>query len=107
MGGVPRPLRVVGTAAAVLLGGFLAATVGTVAVYETVRKREETKRRKSGLLCGVCKGKGFYACKLCRGSSTIQWSPLYDPVAINPCLCPTCDGKKIQRCLNCLGKGYA
>ena len=45
--------------------------------------------------CGACKGKGFHPCKLCRGSSTISWSPIYDPLAINPCLCPTCDGKKL------------
>ncbi|KAJ4953912.1 hypothetical protein NE237_030744 [Protea cynaroides] len=56
--------------------------------------------------CGVCKGTGFYSCKLCTGSSTIEWSPLCDPVVINPCLCPTCEGNRVQRCLNCLGKGY-
>ncbi|CAA6671878.1 unnamed protein product [Spirodela intermedia] len=82
MGGTPRPLRAVGAAAGFLLG------------------------RQSAPPCGVCKGKGFQACKLCRGSSTVEWSPLYDPIAISPCLCPTCDGRKIQRCLNCIGKGY-
>ena len=48
------------------------------------------------LPCGVCRGKGFYICKLCKGNSTIQWSPLYDPVAINPCVCPTCDGNRSE-----------
>ncbi|CAA7409011.1 unnamed protein product [Spirodela intermedia] len=106
MGGTPRPLRAVGAAAGFLVGGFLAVTLGTVATYEAVRKRDEARRRKSAPPCGVCKGKGFQACKLCRGSSTVEWSPLYDPIAISPCLCPTCDGRKIQRCLNCIGKGY-
>ncbi|KAK3029109.1 hypothetical protein RJ639_039253, partial [Escallonia herrerae] len=49
---------------------------------------------KRGNPCGVCKGKGFCPCKLCKGKSTIEWSPLYDPVVINPCLCPTCDGNR-------------
>lgn len=52
-------------------------------------------QKKTALPCGVCKGKGFYICKLCNGNATIQWSPLYDPVAINPCLCPTCDGNRL------------
>lgn len=50
---------------------------------------------RNGKECGVCKGKGFYKCKLCKGKSTIEWSPLYDPIVINPCLCPTCDGNKL------------
>ncbi|KAI5000902.1 hypothetical protein ZWY2020_010861, partial [Hordeum vulgare] len=64
-------------------------------------------QRKFAMQCGACEGKGTYRCRLCRGSSTVEWSPLYDPVFVNPCLCPTCDGTRIQRCLNCLGKGYA
>ena len=27
-------------------------------------------------------------------NASIKWSPLYDPVCINPCLCPTCDGHR-------------
>lgn len=45
--------------------------------------------------CGSCKGKGFYICKLCKGNATIKWSPLYDPIFINPCLCPTCEGNRL------------
>ncbi|KAK2966277.1 hypothetical protein RJ640_018088 [Escallonia rubra] len=50
---------------------------------------------KRGNPCGVCKGIGFCPCKLCKRKSTIEWSPLYDPVVINPCLCPTCDGNRL------------
>ncbi|TYI24949.1 hypothetical protein ES332_A05G020600v1 [Gossypium tomentosum] len=71
------------------------------------RSVAERNRRKFALPCGVCKGKGFYLCKLCNGNATIKWSPLYDPIHINPCVCPTCDGNRVQRCLNCLGKGYS
>ncbi|TYI24952.1 hypothetical protein ES332_A05G020600v1 [Gossypium tomentosum] len=56
------------------------------------RSVAERNRRKFALPCGVCKGKGFYLCKLCNGNATIKWSPLYDPIHINPCVCPTCDG---------------
>ena len=52
-------------------------------------------QRKVALPCGVCRGKGFYICKLCNGNATIEWSPMYDPVAINPCLCPTCEGNRL------------
>lgn len=52
-------------------------------------------QRKVALPCGVCRGKGFYICKLCKGNATIEWSPMYDPVAINPCLCPTCEGNRL------------
>ena len=45
--------------------------------------------------CGACEGKGTYACRLCRGSATIEWSPMHDPVFVNPCLCPTCDGTRL------------
>ena len=52
-------------------------------------------QRKVALPCGVCRGKGFYKCKLCNGNATIEWSPMHDLVAINPCLCPTCEGNRL------------
>lgn len=53
-----------------------------------------TCQRKFAMPCDACAGKGTYACRLCKGSTTIEWSPMYDPVFINPCLCPTCDGTR-------------
>ncbi|KAL6221736.1 hypothetical protein ACLB2K_002787 [Fragaria x ananassa] len=103
---IPKPLQTVGKAAAVIFAGFLTLNLASTATIGAIRVAVESKRKKTALPCGVCKGKGFYICKLCQGNATIQWSPLYDPVAINPCLCPTCDGNRVQRCLNCLGKGY-
>ncbi|KAK9933657.1 hypothetical protein M0R45_020842 [Rubus argutus] len=103
---IPKPLQTVGKAAAVILGGFLTLNLASTAAMGAIRLAVESRRKKTALPCGVCKGKGFYICKLCNGNATIQWSPLYDPVAINPCLCPTCDGNRVQRCLNCVGKGY-
>lgn len=104
--GVPPPVRALGSAAAIFLGGFFAVSLVSSVTVRTLQSVAEAKRKKYASLCGVCQGKGFYTCKLCKGDSTIKWSPLYDPVVINPCLCPTCEGNRVQRCLNCLGKGY-
>ncbi|PSS36235.1 Chaperone protein like [Actinidia chinensis var. chinensis] len=105
-GGVPPPVRTLASAAAVILGGMLTLSLASSASIRALKAVTEAKRKKFALPCGVCKGKGFYICKLCKGNSTIEWSPLYDPVFINPCVCPTCEGNRVQRCLNCLGKGY-
>uniref|UniRef100_A0A2P2PT79 Uncharacterized protein n=1 Tax=Rhizophora mucronata TaxID=61149 RepID=A0A2P2PT79_RHIMU len=103
---IPKPLRSLATASAIILGGLVTLNITSTIAIGTLRFATERKRRKNALPCGACRGKGYYICKLCKGNATIQWSPLYDPVAINPCLCPTCDGNRVQRCLNCLGKGY-
>ncbi|PKA53200.1 hypothetical protein AXF42_Ash009930 [Apostasia shenzhenica] len=103
---VPRPIRMMASAAAYLLGGLFTISLASSAAIKMLKSVSESNKRKLAIPCSICKGKGFYNCKLCKGKSTIEWSPLYDPIAINPCLCPTCDGNRIQRCLNCLGKGY-
>ncbi|KAK4777982.1 hypothetical protein SAY87_018169 [Trapa incisa] len=103
---IPPQLRFLGRGAAIILGGLISINIVSAVTISAVRSVTEMKRKKISLPCIVCKGKGFYICKLCGGNAAIQWSPLYDPVAINPCVCPTCEGNRIQRCLNCLGKGY-
>uniref|UniRef100_A0A2N9IA13 Uncharacterized protein n=1 Tax=Fagus sylvatica TaxID=28930 RepID=A0A2N9IA13_FAGSY len=103
---IPKPMRRLATGTAIILGGIVSLNLASTVAIKAIRFTNEAKRRKVALPCGVCRGKGFYICKLCKGNATIEWSPLYDPVAINPCLCPTCDGNRVQRCLNCLGKGY-
>ncbi|THG00302.1 hypothetical protein TEA_014671 [Camellia sinensis var. sinensis] len=95
-GGVPHPLRKVASAAAILVGGALTLSLATSATIRTLQAIVDAKQKKFALACGVCKGKGFYICKLCKGKSTIHWSPLYDPLVINPCLCPTCDGNRFM-----------
>ncbi|KAL3523340.1 hypothetical protein ACH5RR_016174 [Cinchona calisaya] len=105
-------LPVLAIGAAVILGGTFAISAVTSSVirYSTSMKKVlvlvgTLVKRKYGRPCRACKGRGFYPCKLCKASGAIQWSPLYDPLVINPCLCPTCDGLKVQHCLNCLGWG--
>ncbi|XP_028548171.1 uncharacterized protein LOC110105577 [Dendrobium catenatum] len=105
-GGIPRPFRAMASVAGILLGGLFTVSLASSAAIRALQSISEAKKRKLAISCTNCQGKGFYSCKLCKGNSTIEWSPLYDPIAINPCLCPTCDGNRIQRCLNCLGKGY-
>ncbi|GLT33912.1 hypothetical protein SLA2020_084650 [Shorea laevis] len=104
---VPKSLQALGKGTAVILGGFITVNIATSAAVAAFRSVVEEKWKKFALPCGVCKEKGFYVCKLCQGNATIKWSPLYDPIHINPCVCPTCDGNRVQHCLNCLGKGYS
>ncbi|XP_044946071.1 uncharacterized protein LOC123395194 isoform X1 [Hordeum vulgare subsp. vulgare] len=104
---VRRQLQAVGRAAAYFGGGFLLLSTASTVAVRSLRFLSDTNQRKFAMQCGACEGKGTYGCRLCRGSSTVEWSPLYDPVFVNPCICPTCDGTRVQRCLNCLGKGYA
>ncbi|XP_019167146.1 PREDICTED: uncharacterized protein LOC109162895 [Ipomoea nil] len=101
-GGVPQLFRALAVGASVIVGAIY--TVGAVA-GSIHRRNSALKREKHGKPCGVCKGRGYYTCKLCKAKGTIQWSPLYDPLVINPCVCPTCEGNKVQKCLNCLGFG--
>ncbi|XP_061345302.1 protein BUNDLE SHEATH DEFECTIVE 2, chloroplastic [Gastrolobium bilobum] len=100
------PLRTLVTGAAVILGGVVTLNLASTATLKALNFASELKRKKIALPCRACRGKGFYICKLCNGNVTIAWSPMYDPIAINPCVCPTCEGNRVQRCLNCLGKGY-
>ncbi|OAY31652.1 hypothetical protein MANES_14G129700v8 [Manihot esculenta] len=89
------------------LGGLIALNIISSIAIGTFRYATKLKLRKDAVPCGICKQKGFiYANGVKAGSANIKWSPLYDPIAFNPCLCPTCDGNKVQLCLNCLGKGY-
>ncbi|XP_047329264.1 uncharacterized protein LOC124932646 isoform X2 [Impatiens glandulifera] len=88
-----------------LIGGVAALSLTSSLAVGAFQAVAESKRKKSAMPCHKCKGIGFYVCKLCKGNSTIQWSPMFDPLIINPCLCPTCEGNKVQRCLNCVGKG--
>ncbi|XP_039124876.1 uncharacterized protein LOC120261177 [Dioscorea cayenensis subsp. rotundata] len=105
-GGIPQPLRALASAAGFVVGGIFTLSLASSVAIRVLQNAAESKRKKIARPCTVCKGKGFYVCKLCGGNSTIKWSPLYDPIVINPCLCPTCDGNRVQRCLNCLGKCY-
>ncbi|KAG8077197.1 hypothetical protein GUJ93_ZPchr0007g4828 [Zizania palustris] len=90
-----RQLQAAGRAAAYLGGGFLLLSSASSAAVRSLRSLSDANQRKFAAPCGSCEGKGAYACRLCRGNSTIEWSPLYDPVFVNPCLCPTCDGTRL------------
>ncbi|KMT02927.1 hypothetical protein BVRB_8g195030 [Beta vulgaris subsp. vulgaris] len=101
---LPQPFLVAIKAGATVGGGLIILSLAASSTIKVIQFATEAKRKSLAKPCQVCRGKGFYICKLCKGNATIQWSPLYDPIHINPCQCPTCDGHCIQRCLNCLGK---
>ncbi|KAJ9538831.1 hypothetical protein OSB04_031564 [Centaurea solstitialis] len=94
-------VRTLAKGAAVTLGGIFSITIISSTAISLLHKRGEIgssssmkKKNGSSSSCDVCREKGFYICKLCNGNGTIEWSPLYDPLFINPCLCPTCDGHR-------------
>jgi hypothetical protein len=39
------------------------------------------------------------------GVSAIDWQPIKNALTRRLTVCPTCDGRKVQRCLNCCGSG--
>uniref|UniRef100_A0A453F1E5 Uncharacterized protein n=1 Tax=Aegilops tauschii subsp. strangulata TaxID=200361 RepID=A0A453F1E5_AEGTS len=92
---VRRQLQAVGRVAAYLGGGLLLLSTASTAAVRSLRFLSDTNQRKFAMQCGACEGKGTYGCRLCRGSATVEWSPLYDPVFVNPCLCPTCDATRL------------
>lgn len=100
------PLRVVATAGAAVAAGMFTLSMASSVSLNVLSTVVEKRRKKTAPPCACCKGRGFTECRLCKGESTIDWSPLYDPVISKPCICPTCDGNKVQKCLNCVGKGY-
>ncbi|URD86225.1 hypothetical protein MUK42_25408 [Musa troglodytarum] len=104
-GRVPPPWRVLGTATAFIFGGLFTLSLASSVAMRSLQSLAEAKRKKVALPCSACKGKGFYGCKLCNGKSTIEWSPLYDPIVINPCLCPTCEGNRLTQEVSVLGPG--
>ncbi|KAL2929509.1 3-oxoacyl-[acyl-carrier-protein] synthase 3 [Bienertia sinuspersici] len=74
---------------------MIALSLAASTTLKVIRCATEAKRKSLAKPCHVCKEKGFYICKICKGNASIQWSPLYDPIHINPCQCPICDGHRL------------
>ncbi|CAD6237874.1 unnamed protein product [Miscanthus lutarioriparius] len=98
---VRRQLQSVGRLAAYFGGGFLLFSAASSVAVRSLRALSDAnqcpalRQRKYAMPCGACEGKGTHACRLSRGSATVEWSPMHDPVFVNPCLCPTCDGTRL------------
>ncbi|KAK3272333.1 hypothetical protein CYMTET_19367 [Cymbomonas tetramitiformis] len=92
-----------GGALAIAAGAAFVTTSVTVAVGRSIIS---ARKKKTGITCGVCSGERRVSCKLCKGKAVIDWSPFPNAMVKRYCLCPTCGGKQLQKCLNCLGKGY-
>eukprot|EP00899_Mesostigma_viride_P007023 jgi/Mesvir1/16321/Mv09815-RA.1 len=96
---------IAGAGGTLLVGGLITSLVSTGAM-KVATMVTDSHKRKTAPPCSVCNGARFVPCDMCRGSSAISWSPFEDPQVKRLCVCPTCDGVKEQRCLNCLGKGF-
>lgn len=100
------PLRLIAVAGGAIMAGVFTLSFTTSVSIQAFQAVLEFKKKKTAPRCTVCKGKGLIDCRLCHGRSVIDWTPLYNPPVTSPCLCPTCDGNRVQRCLNCAGRGY-
>ncbi|KNA03907.1 hypothetical protein SOVF_204670 isoform A [Spinacia oleracea] len=101
---VPQPLQTLAKTGAILAGGIICISFAASTTIKVIQSATEAKRKRTAKPCQGCKGKGFHICKLCKGNATIQWSPLYDPIHINPCQCPTCDGHRERLLLSSNGQ---
>ncbi|KAH7438679.1 hypothetical protein KP509_04G026200 [Ceratopteris richardii] len=90
-----------------MMGGIMTLSFATSVSIQAFQAVLEAKKRKTAPPCAVCEGRGLMDCRLCHGNSIIKWMPPTGQATSVPCLCPTCDGKRVQRCLNCAGRGYA
>lgn len=39
------------------------------------------------------------------GKSAIEWQPVKQALTRRLAVCPTCSGRRVQKCLNCTGAG--
>ena len=105
-GRAPGALRAVfgGFAGSVafVVGGFATIAATTTAASRALVRR---RRRARNARCAACAGGKFVRCRTCRGKRAIEWQPLEAPTVDRLCLCPTCQGTGMQKCLNCLGDG--
>jgi hypothetical protein len=104
----PNPLRSVfnGFAGSIIVVGGAVATIAaaSTAVSSALVRRH---RRARNVRCGSCEGGKFVPCRTCRGKRAIEWQPIESPTVDRLCLCPTCQGTGLQKCVNCLGFGFS
>jgi hypothetical protein len=102
----PNALRAVftGFAGSILTVGAAIASIGltTTTVSRALVMRHKKKRN---MKCDACKGGKFITCRTCRGKRGLEWQPVGDASVRRVCLCPTCEGTAMQKCINCLGIG--
>mmetsp|Transcript_7619 Transcript_7619/g.19410 ORF Transcript_7619/g.19410 Transcript_7619/m.19410 type:complete len:123 (+) Transcript_7619:25-393(+) len=90
---------------ALAFGGLL----GVTGVFTGVsRAMVVHHKKKAGHVCYLCEGRKYVECRTCSGKKAIDWQPIAGAKVARICVCPTCGGKTgLQKCLNCVGLGYA
>lgn len=84
--------------------GIAIGTIGASAsaVSRALVARERLRRNAR---CETCAGGKFIVCRTCRGRRGLDWQPMKEATERRVCLCPTCEGTGMQKCINCLGVG--
>ena len=81
--------------------------VGSSAAFNIVGKQlVKTNKKQRGKKCDLCDGLRFISCGTCKGRGALEWQPIRGAEMERVCLCPTCSGTKMSKCLRCVGVGY-
>jgi len=81
--------------------------VGSSAAFNVVGKQlVKTNKKRTGRKCTLCDGLRFISCGTCKGRGALEWQPIREAEMERVCLCPTCSGTKMSKCLRCVGIGY-
>ena len=81
--------------------------VGSSAAFNVVGKQlVKTNKKRTGRKCNLCDGLRFISCGTCKGRGALEWQPIREAEMERVCLCPTCSGTKMSKCLRCVGIGY-
>ena len=81
--------------------------VGSSAAFNIAGKQiVKSNKKRLGKKCTLCDGLRFISCGTCTGKGAIEWQPIKNPEMERVCVCPTCSGTKMSKCLRCVGVGY-
>ena len=81
--------------------------VGSSAAFNIAGKQiVKSNKKRLGKKCTLCDGLRFISCGTCKGKGAIEWQPIKNPEMERVCVCPTCSGTKMSKCLRCVGVGY-
>lgn len=81
--------------------------VGSSAMFNVVgRKYVSMNKKRNGQKCELCVGMRYVECGTCKGYGACEWQPINGALMERVCLCPTCSGTKMQKCIRCIGVGF-
>ena len=86
-------------------GTVAAASCARCTHFMTYDLVHEYLQARSAVPCKVCSSEARVTCQTCRGGAVLDWVPASGNSKSRPALCPVCQGRGKQKCLNCLGEG--